>query len=601
LHAGISLIVIGVLAMTGRAFHLSPTTLPLAIGAISVIGCGGRILSRRWVTFADDEAKTDLRGALISWLGFLLLAAVAGSAYLVYAYWMGRGALPEYFYGVDSAFHLGLVHALVQSDLLPPPSLTYAGAVLPYQYGILDAASTLARLTGAAPHAAFFLITMPMMVMAIAAGCWGILARTTPPILKVCCFGVMFVSTFEHWSIRRGVHLVEAVSLMVRKGAGTELPIDQNFQHTATLAGLVVVLYTIWACFTDRRPAARLFGAFLIGLLVCVKSLFFLTLGLWIGVIAFADAGLESHRQGWRPAALVKSLRHFAYPVVALAVALMVQFAQGLDGGALHIAFAPFADPYVNKNLGKLLQHMLILLAPLVLLIAFTRGRFWSRDVALSLLLIVATYAFVSMTALVWADSAETDFNWFQVASITPLLFGLLLCSAYATGWGRIKSSFGHYLLIAGIVASFGSQLLREGAMAINTAANPARGWESLDNRQLIAALSCIPVDGSVTVTNDLRSPAENYKRPYRNTQLAAIMGQHFYFSVPAYDHAQAGWDQRMDQQHLLESDRWSDDITQAAAKAGWTHFLVHQTVSHPADIPLQKVCEQGEYVVYRF
>src|SRR6185369_8306486 len=138
-----------------------------------------------------------------------------------------------------------------------------------------------------------------------------------------------------------------------------------------------------------------------------------------------------------------KSLRHLAYPVLALIVAVSVQAIQGVDGGALHIAFAPFADPYVNKNLVKLLQHVLILVAPLIVLLVVARGRIWSGELAMSALLIVATYGFVSMTALVWVNSAETDFNWFQVASLTPILVGLLVTSAYAVGWGHIRSSWG--------------------------------------------------------------------------------------------------------------------------------------------------------------
>ncbi|HWT99124.1 MAG TPA: hypothetical protein VN229_15960 [Terriglobales bacterium] len=601
LHAGLAQIVVGAAAMTGRALHLSPVALPLTLIALGIVGSALRIPFDVRSSNPENDDVASINATVISWLGSIALFVFAGSAYFSYCFWMGRGPLPEYFYGVDNAFHLSLVHALVQSDLLPPPSLTYAGAVLPYQYGVLDAAATFVRLTGIAPHSALFLVIQPLMVMAIAAGCWMILMRIKPLALRICCFGLMFVATFEHWSIRWGTHLGSAIGEMVRNGLGATLPIDQNFHHTATLAGIVIGLYTIWSYCIDRQLSTRLLGAVVVGLMICVKSLFFITFGLWIGLIAVVEAGVECHRGKWQLAAVRRSLRQFIYPFVALAIAVTVQRVQQIDGGNLRIVFAFFADPYVNKNLGKLLQHVLILLIPLALAGILARGRVWSSNIGLALLLLVATYVFVSSTALVWAEDAETDFNWFQTASTTPLLVGVLVCYACWAGWAHIGSKLGRGLLIVAIIVACSTQLLRQTLMAVNTAANPELGWESLDNRELIAALQCIPLDHSITVTNDLRSPAENYKRPYRNTQLAAIMGQQFYFSVPAYDHAQANWADRMEQQHWLEGDHWSGDISTAAAKYGWTHFLVHSTFPHPADIPLQKACEIGAYTVYKF
>lgn len=600
-HAGVTQIIIGVTTMIGRALQLSPTTLPLILGATCIVGSILRTLPCLGTADVANENEETIVTTLISWLTFLAISVLLGSAYFVYGFWMGHGALPEYFYGVDNAFHLGLVHALIQFDALPVPSLTYSGTFLLYQYGILDAAATLVRLTEITPHTALFLVIMPLMVTALVGGCWSIFARVESPILRTCCAAMVFVATFEHWSIRWGAHLGKAILVTIREGTGTTLPLDQNFHHTATLAGIAVTLYTIWSCFVDRHFATRLFDAVLIGFLICTKSLFFITLGLWISVAAVLEAVMECRREGWHPVVLLRSLRHFIHPFVSFAVGIALQHGLGLDSGALHIAFAPLTDPYVNKNLLKLLQHALILLVPLALAIILARRAVWSANLVLAGLMFIATYFFVSLTALVWTNSGQTDFNWFQVASTTPILIGALVSSACVTGWTKISSFVSRALLVAAIIISCCSQLLRQTLMAVNTATNPTLGWEALDNRDLITALRCIPLKDSITVTNDLRSAAENYKRPYRNTQLAAIMGQHFYFSVPTYDHAQSSWLERMLEQHLLESYTWSNDIVRAAADHGWSHFLVHQSFPHPIDIPLQKVCETGAYTLYKF
>ena len=58
------------------------------------------------------------------------------------------------------------------------------------------------------------------------------------------------------------------------------------------------------------------------------------------------------------------------------------------------------------------------------------------------------------------------------------------------------------------------------------------RWW---DNTQLAEVLGCVPLDNSVVITNDLRYPADNYKRVNRQMQLSSLFGHTFYNAELTY------------------------------------------------------------------
>ena len=63
----------------------------------------------------------------------------------------------------------------------------------------------------------------------------------------------------------------------------------------------------------------------------------------------------------------------------------------------------------------------------------------------------------------------------------------------------------------------------------------PNRGHEYVDNRMVADALDQIPLDGTLSATNDLRYPADDFRRSNRQFQLAAA-GSVFGSSEPGVE-----------------------------------------------------------------
>ena len=129
---------------------------------------------------------------------------------------------------------------------------------------------------------------------------------------------------------------------------------------------------------------------------------------------------------------------------------------------------------------------------------------------------------------------------------------------------------------------------------------DPMKGHEFVDNRPLAAALSAIPVEGSLIVTNDLRYPADDFRRDDRQMQVPALFGHAAFAANFAYEHYDFS-DERREAQNLFQARKWSEAIDDAARRYGWTHAADSQRLPAPDSIPLEKVFDSGTYSVYRF
>ena len=126
---------------------------------------------------------------------------------------------------------------------------------------------------------------------------------------------------------------------------------------------------------------------------------------------------------------------------------------------------------------------------------------------------------------------------------------------------------------------------------------DPQSGNDFVDNRSLAEALAVIPTNGTVIVTNDLRYPAQNFTRDYRQMQIPSLFG-HQAFAV---NYAHEAVEERRPLQELLQQSSWSDAIQDAARANQWTHLLVRKDYAHPTPIPLEWLFENQFYAVYRF
>ena len=128
----------------------------------------------------------------------------------------------------------------------------------------------------------------------------------------------------------------------------------------------------------------------------------------------------------------------------------------------------------------------------------------------------------------------------------------------------------------------------------------PEAGHEFVDNRAIAEALTRIPVADSVIVTNDLRYPADDFKRVFRQMQIPTLFGHQAYAANTAYEtYAEAPLRDAL--QQVLAADTWDSKIHQIAREQGWTHLLIHKPAPHPRAIPLVKLFENQRSAVYAF
>jgi hypothetical protein len=125
----------------------------------------------------------------------------------------------------------------------------------------------------------------------------------------------------------------------------------------------------------------------------------------------------------------------------------------------------------------------------------------------------------------------------------------------------------------------------------------PETGHDFVDNRAIAPALAAIPREGAVVVTNDLRYPAQNFSRDFRQMQIPALFGHQAFAANYAYELVE----HRRPLQLLLQRREWSGAILDAARAHGWTHFLVRRDYPYPQPVPLEQAFENDLYSVFRF
>jgi hypothetical protein len=599
------LVLVGCVSTLAKASALQPEAM---ISVFLIIGFAGSIWHARQETAAGDQNRDEISAPPSTALRIaaFALALTLSSVLLVYSFRMGAGPYPAVFYGVDNAYLLSIVRSLVSSDLFPPNSLNFIGQMGPYHYAMLEAGAMLARITGLAPHTTFFLAGSGCLTLGTVALCWLIARTIIDGWLRLPIMALLYIGTFYQNSLKFTKKVGQALISLLSGNIDQQLPLSLNVAHVVTQAGTLLALWVVYLIFRHsfrRRPnAISVLIVLLVGASAGVKVQHFITYCLWLGAICFI-AFLQEHpwRAGLKRASVLAL--HHAWPVLAgflLGFATM-RLEKYSDSGR-QLVFALFANDYVNTNLIETFKHAAILFVPSLIALLLARGRhFQDKDkVVAAAAISILPLLLVSVTALGTPDGDDTDFGWFLITG--PATIGIALSAGLLVAgvWRRL-TLIGRGIVAFAFVIAIGTQTLRFPLMAVDTILHPDHGEEVMDNADLIPALSAIPTEGSVLVTNDLRNPAENYKRPDRQTQLSAIFGHQCFLAVPSYDRWLPDLAARKAAQELLRLPNWDPQIGESARQYGWTHFLVHKDASYPADIPLDKIYDSASYAVYRF
>jgi hypothetical protein len=580
------------LLLTSIAFLLSLVmSVAWLVGPAAVVACAMWVGRWEAVSWSFRIPRVRLDG-----LGAALITVILLSPVTITFFHMAPGDFPPVFYNVDTPAVVEKVHALVGAGSFPPESLSNVGARRTYHYGTHAMAALISRISGLRPHHALFLLVMPLLVLGVAAAAVAAARGIAPrvpcslavPLLLISTPGLStsFWATFapQLWSsVTSGVSLERLVGDFGQWGilSNEAKNIGGDFVLLASIAGIAATRVVGW-----------LTPAFLIGTAIIVKTP--------AGVALVAGLLLA---EAWRTVR-DRQLRPSALTLVALAIfaATFAAFFMSSYEDAFRVELFPLYHLRAITAAGNpawFVADILWLVLPAVLVLGTRRSSpEWQT---LFLLMAIAPILVVNVTRLVHV--AETGGgagdDWMQILHLAPFMFHAFVLSIVGSQWNRLGRGRRTVVLVV-LLSIVAPVVTAAGRYSYLLVRNPENGHEFVDNRPLAEALSRIPTNRTVIVTNDLRYPAQNFSRDERQMQIPALFGHQAFAVNYAYEVVPSAAERR-ELQQLLQRTLWTDEIGQAARTHGWTHFVVRKDYVHPAPIPLERVYENDVYAVFRF
>lgn len=584
------------LLLSTVAFFLS-LLLPLPWFAGPVAVCSVAVVLHRRAVLAPPHPTLTVTwdGALAGLLSGLVLAPI-----LIAAGHMAPGDYSPVFYHVDTPYFLEKVHALVKTEIYPPTSLGVVDGRFSYHFAAHGLTALIARASGLAPHHTLFLIVLPLLsVGVLAAAVLG--ARSLGAALPAWVAVPMLLIPvptlwYRFWDVA-GPGVAAAISSL------TLGPLDgvtaryemwgatSNNGHN--IAAQFVVLGSLAGIAAARTRGWRL-PVFLIGSAFLVKS----PTGLALAAgLALAQAYRTVATRSARP----------LMPVVAAAGVFVGIYGAFWNGPPEAVGYRLELFPFYQvKRLlerdeltGFWLDVGWLLLPAAVILLARQRDPM-KRSAPLLLFAVPPFFLVNSLRLTDMRPGFAVSDDWLQVMSpAVPLAIHAFVLSLAAQRWTRLGPGLRATFLLA-IGLSILPPVFAAARYSRLLIVHPERGHEFVDNRALGEALSVIPTEGAIIVTNDLRYPAQDFSRRDRQMQIPGLFGHQAFAVNYAYE-AYSFSRERRQLQDLLSATEWSDDITEAARTHRWTHLLIRKDYTRPQPLPLEPIFENDLYTVFRF
>lgn len=498
---------------------------------------------------------------------------------------MAGGDYPAIFVNADTPFRLTHAYQFLEDRGLPPASLSNLGIRSGYHFGGPAIVAAIAVLTGLPPHTVFLLTILLAALGSLAVS--ALLARTLRG-------GLPFAPVFA-------LILVAAPTTAWHLGKATVDWLDDpqlfsnHFPDLTVYYGMFLFLLVLHACLqlTSRRRIALAVLATVV--IAALKASYFTVAGL----LVFSAALVRCYR--------TRDLRWMLVPAACFVVGVAVNQVGGVSG-LVALKLDPF---FLFAEFGKrALKHgldLLIFILPAALY-AWATGRSGhataeQKDrLAILLLSLLGLVAFLNLVGsyVPGPDGVRQPY----VDFLQPLKLACkLLAATGVLGLAMLWSPARHRLnlgiaIYLSVIAAL--PLAHRTTHAIILAVRPEAAHEFADNRAIAEALAQIPVAGSVIATNDLRYPANDYRRDRRQMQIPAIFGHQAYAANTAYERYPDAA-RRTALQQRLARDTWDSELPRIAAEEGWTHLLIHKLAPHPENVPLPVLFENDRYIVYAF
>jgi hypothetical protein len=515
----------------------------------------------------------------------LALVVVAALPIVIMGARMGTGNFPEVFFAVDSPHFLQHVYSLMRTHTYPPPSFEIADFSYKYHYGIQAFVALASTLTGLKPHLVMFLVLIPVLEIVSGLLTYDICRRLTRTHGQaILALALVLFGAKQYLRFDPDPSLLEFLTR----------PENYNFRysHPPSSIGFLMSLGIVRALMDFEDRDARWTAILLVALMPLFKIPYVVSIGAGLALVYLYEL-----RKHFYPERLLEVVAAGALSLGCLA---MFAVNRAASGSSIRIDMFGFTSLMSDGHK----QTMMVFGAVTVLTALWKRVGPQSDE--MTRLGLFATSCFLLFSGLGLHNPSLADQSLHLVFDVVVLL-GVVAMSTYVVGaWfdSASRSVLTRAVAIAVCLGLIGPGVISNLNHTYIVSVEPERGHEYVDNGAVADALMHIPLDGTLLATNDLRYPANNYRRDNRQFQLAGVFGHRNMASNLGYA---AGVSEEPLESYetanqLFQQEDWpAVEIRRLRGQMPVTHLLIRKTYTHATNIPLRIVYQNQEYAVYVF
>ena len=501
---------------------------------------------------------------------------------------MGVGKYPPVFFNIDSSFYLEQIQSFIRHHRVPPPSLSFMGGEIGYHYGSQIVCFVLSVLTKIPPHTISFLIFAPIIQLSTLCTVWLIVLSLVNSKNRFhYWWGVPFILFSTFFPVKDLLHAIYMLS--------PELIIKVLSDPQCFRGGYPMLSshYGVFSSFTCIYGLQHFSGAsyrriitYIVGIVIIFKSPFFVVLGAGYGLWILYEIKKT------------KNISLLWSPLLSLILAICL-FYMGKPASTHRIVFSPWQFIHSQKIIWDTLGLFILYAIP-IFLVMWTTNTSYRNEKAWQFFLYFCLPGLVFVNVFGLVKDGSYDGNIYQLLLIYPIFVSIFTFTYFMDNWQILKESLRKSIvifLLTLIILPFGHRLIQTSVLLYA----PELGHEYVDNKSLAEALAYVPIDSTVTVTNDFRYPAKNYKhRDLLQVQMAALYGHQMYatnFRYGSFPEAE----KRLSEQRKFRNKIWDAELEILAQREGWTHLVIHRASPHAENIPIVRIFSNSNYSVYRF
>ena len=509
--------------------------------------------------------------------------------------YMGLGSYPNHFFAVDCGYQLARVYNFYFEAEYPPISLEVLGKdPIKYHYGVTALSAMISKFTNSPPHTIFLLVIPTIFNFLLYSAIFDFFKQK-----KINPF--IPASSLIIFKFLSNQSIIDYLSIFIEKYKGYHFFNKEEYYFNIwdqphNLLSLLMIVLIIHSLSQAKKYHHFLTPLFIVTIIPIVKIPYAPLFGLGFTFqILIKIFFTKKHKLLIFPflALMFMATNYFIFAHNSFEHNSSVQNTSA-DIFSLSIGFSPS-----NLSIRSIMKIFTIL-------IYFTCFLYFVIIAKKKFLKIVnweefgfAIFPLFFMLFVDFKPSPNQVTEIWQIPDPVDFICGLIFIK-YTVAYlfydhsKKIRIIYLFFLItsLPGILSYFSYNYL-----LIN---HPSKGYEYCDNRKLGEILKKIPRNGSILATNDIRYPANDYKRKNHNYALSGIFGHQNVCSDMRHISNSGKYKQNIKLIKLLGKDIWDEEITQLCKKFKVTHIIIHKNYNYPKNIPFEKDFENSDYIIFK-